>query len=150
ISVRNIYLSRHKNRLLKKTRPTRRRLALEYLEDRTLLSSGQWVAYFNGYAAAASLNNQTQIGINLLQSHGISDQTAQVIKAFDYSGAFFVQTATSVTQQDLTTRLTSIPGFVFVQEYETDKGQPAEEPGEDLIDRDALEETFGEFDYDNF
>src|SRR5262249_40256815 len=136
-------------------RKTGVRLLAELLEDRTLPSNGQWYAVFRGMAPGASQPEQTQYGQNLLHSAGVLDQDASVIAALDLSGTFLLQSPPNTTQQALTSQLQRVPGFVFVDDYESnwDPDSPPgreDEDGGDLIDRDYYEETFGPFDYYTF
>ncbi len=102
------------------------RLCLEYLEDRTLPSSGEWLAVFGGISPADNLADQTQVGQNLLVSSGVSPQAVQVVSAFDLDGTFLLQTATTVDQPTLTAELQAVPGFVFAQDAQPDPIPPAD------------------------
>src|SRR5262249_9059911 len=134
----------------------------ETLEDRNLMSTGQWFAFFNGMTPGATLDEQAGYGQNLLTASGIKPENVHVLSAIDFSGTFLVQTPTDVTQQTLTTELQPVPGFTFVQEDTQDgwdtgpdlhAGQvnpPDVEDGSDLINRDYLEANYPPFDYQRF
>jgi hypothetical protein len=137
------------------------RLFLETLEDRNLMSTGQWFAVFSGMTPAPTLDEQAGYGQNLLTASGVTPENVHVLSAVDFSGAFLVQTPTDVTQQTLTAELQSVPGFTFVQEYtregwDTGPDHPAgrvaqeKEDGGDLINRDFLKATYGEFNYQRY
>jgi hypothetical protein len=96
------------------------RLYLECLEERTLLSSGEWLAVISGISPADNLADQAQAGQDLLVNSGVSPQTVQVVSALDLSGTFRLQTATTVDQPTLTAELQGVPGFVFAQEDQPD------------------------------
>jgi hypothetical protein len=112
-------------RLPLRTRRPGARPALELLEDRTLLSGGEWLAVVGGISPGANLGEQTQYGQNLFHASGIADQNARVVAALDLSGAFLVQTPTDVGQTALAGELQAVPGFVFVQDYTPDDGPPS-------------------------
>jgi hypothetical protein len=118
-------------------------LLLELLEDRNLLSNGQWAAYFNGLTPAPTLPDQLVAGQNLLKAAGLSDQAVAVVQAVDLSGTFIVQTPGDVTQDALAAELRTVPGFVFVQDIAVDAAHaephdPEEHNGEDLFNPDGL------------
>src|SRR5262245_58278249 len=126
---------------LKKSRLARARLKVESLEDRTLMSSGQWVAVFSGVTPAANLAAQTTSGVTLLHAYGIEDDEVRVLNALDLYGTFLVQAPSGVGEETLTSELHEVPGFRFVREpwsYEVppdDEGEgegEGERPGSDL------------------
>jgi hypothetical protein len=140
-----------------RTRRASARPALELLEDRTLLSGGEWLAVVGGITPGATLQEQTQHGQNLLHASGIADQNARVVAALDLSGTFLVQAPPEADQPTLTSELQAVPGFVFVQDYTPDDGPPVigeedggDEDGGDLIDQDYYETTYGPFDFGRF
>jgi hypothetical protein len=138
-----------------KRRTVRLRPRLEQLEDRNLLSYGQWMAVFNGLSPADTLGQQAQNGANLLHASGLNDADVQVTSAVDLSGTFLVQAPPTVTQSTLTAELQNVPGFVFVQDYTPDKGAVGEDNNgginaPDLINGDAYNAQFGPFDYNAF
>ncbi len=138
------------------TRAFRGRPLLEVLEDRTLLSGGEWMAVVGGITPGTNLQEQTQYGQNLLHASGVADQDARVVAALDLSGTFLVQAPPDVDQQTLSSELQAVPGFVFVQDFvrdqdaEDDGGPVGDEDGGDLIDQDYYEQTYGPFDYATF
>src|SRR6266567_7616879 len=89
----------------RRPRPTRSAPArkacpsLELLEDRNLLSGGQWLAVFNGISPGYTLDEQTQFGRDLLHSAGLSDPDVRVVSALDLTGTFALQTPADVTQE---------------------------------------------------
>jgi hypothetical protein len=91
---------------------------LELLEDRTLLSNGQWVAVFEGLSPGTSPDEQAQYGRNLLHASGVADEDVRVVAALDLSGTFLLETPLDVTQWTVTAQLQGVPGFVFAQDYE--------------------------------
>ena len=109
------------------------RLCLELLEDRNLLSNGQWVAVFGGLTPATTFDTQAQNGQNLLQASGISTSSVQVVKALDLSGSFAVQTPLDVDQTTLTSELQVVPGFRYVQDPQQNQGV-TDSPGSPLDD----------------
>jgi hypothetical protein len=120
--VRNL-ASSHLRRFVKRFHPSNKtRPILELLEDRTLLSNGEWLAVFGGIAPGSTLDEQTQNGQNLLHLSGIADQDVSAVKALDLSGSFVVQTPPNVTQATLTSELNAVPGFVFVQDFTEPEG----------------------------
>src|SRR5262249_17737561 len=142
--------SSRRRRPVNKPRPARPLLLLEHLEDRTLPSSGQWYAVFHGMTPGETLEEQTQLGQNLLHSAGVLEQDVTVDKALDLSGTFILQTPPNVTEQTLTSELQEVPNFVFVQDYEQEpdaspEGQPEpeeEEDGGDLVNLEYYEQTY--------
>jgi hypothetical protein len=132
---------------------SRVRLSIDSLEDRNLLSSGQWQAVFQGLSPAATRPQQTINGQNLLHLSGITDQQVQLVDSFDLSGTFLLQTSTAVEEAQLQAELHAVPGFVFVQEFPPeeddvhfDQDEKNAETAEDLINRDAAPE----FNYEQF
>src|SRR5262249_54592717 len=134
-----------------KVRTGRRRLLVECLEERTLLSNGQWLAVIDGIAPTDNTADQAPPAQNPLHPIGLRDQDVPSVQAIDLSGTFVVQTPLGVTQQTLTGELQQVPGFSFVEDYTPDgaDGQ-AQDDGGDLIDLDYYEQTYGPFDYETF
>jgi hypothetical protein len=130
-----------------KIRFLRARLFLEPLEDRRLLSNGQWFAVFTGLSPGTNLPEQAQYGQILLHAAGVTDDKVQVLDALDLSGTFLIQTPVAVTQATLTSELKGVPGFVFVQDFQSDQEREDES---DLIDQEYYQNTYGPFDYSTF
>src|SRR5262245_34553482 len=84
---------------------------LQQLEDRTVPTNGQWLAVFDGLTPGADLDEQAQVGRDLLTSSGVQAEEATIARAFDLSGSFLVQTPVDVSQEALTSRLQGVPGF---------------------------------------
>lgn len=123
------------------------RALVENLEERKLLSSGEWYAVFAGMTPGNTFAQQTQLGQNLLHSAGITDSQARVIEAMDFSGAFRIQTPLATTLGQLSSTLGAVAGYILAADYtqpqisELRKVQPAAARSESL---------YGPFDYDNF
>src|SRR5687768_2410740 len=119
---------------------------VEVLEQRRLLSAGQWYAVVGGMAPGATLDQQLEHGRSLLRSSGLTSGI-QVVEALDLSGTFRIETSTTGTQEQVAERLRQVPGFIYVDEWnESDvaamrKVQPAAGRSEGL---------FGPFNYDDF
>ncbi len=133
------------------------RVMLESLENRSLLTAGNWLTVLQGLPVGADIEKQTMYGEYLIQSRGVQFVTG--IEALDLTGSFQVDTATNVTQQALQTELQKLPGFRFVEEFTP--AEPGEEsgerPGEDYIDFDAvehqypyLEPDYGDYSYEYY
>src|SRR5262249_31402081 len=114
----------HSRRRTWTARTLKFRPSLERLEDRTLPSNGQWLAGFGGISPGSALQEQTQIGQNLLLTSGVADQDVHVVSALDLSGSFVVQTPVDVDQPTLTSELQAVPGFIFAQDF------PDQPPGD--------------------
>jgi hypothetical protein len=123
----------------------RAKLLVEQLEDRNLMANGHWVAYFGGMTPAVTFQDQAKLGSNWMQAYGVN--SVEVLQAMDYSGAYLVKTDPSISEAQLTSTLSVVPGFAFVQDYtEPDvatirKIQPA---------RARFEAAYGPFDLDDF
>jgi hypothetical protein len=132
----------------RKVAPARSRLLVELLEDRTLLSGGQWMAVFEGLPTEVGITEQTQYGEGLLHSSGLADEQVRVVRALDLNGTYLLQTPVEVTHWDLVSELQGVPGFVFAQDYE--------EPPYDGTARlssphqQRSEAIFGPFNYERF
>src|SRR5688572_3828670 len=64
----------------------------EQLEVRNVLAS-QWLAVIGGLAPGDSLNEQSQLGQELLESSGVVAEEAYVVDALDLRGTFVLQTS---------------------------------------------------------
>src|SRR5262249_59411475 len=95
---------------------------LELMEDRTLLSGGQWLAVFEGLPTGVGITEQTQYGQGLLHSSGLTDEQVHVVRALDLSGTYLLQTPVEVTHWGLVSELHGVPGFVFAQPFEQEVG----------------------------
>lgn len=84
----------------KPRRPQRFQLWAEPLEDRNLLSNGQWAAFFGGMAPGLTFADQARHGDNLLRYAGVS-QDVRVVEALDMSGAFRLSTPVDWNQSSL-------------------------------------------------
>jgi hypothetical protein len=129
--------------------PLRRktRLFLEHLEDRTVPANGQWTAWFAGLAPAADFATQANSGQRLLQLGAVPTQDVSIVRAQDLSGAFIVQTSLSTTHQQLTAWLSTVPGFIWAQDYT----EPQPQDIEKVLGRvQRILNVNGPFDYDDF
>jgi hypothetical protein len=119
--------NRKKPRLRHGTRAARRlsarvRLSVECLEDRTLLSTGQWLAHVAGLPGDT---RQVQIdaAVALLHDAGLDGGNpnlppVQVINHAGADGILVLQTRTTLDQVHLTSELQRVPGFDYVEPYD--------------------------------
>jgi hypothetical protein len=126
--------NRKKRRFRRGTSPSRSlsarvRLSVECLEDRTLLSNGQWLTHITGLPGDTT---EVQIAAAkvLLHNAGLdgpspvaSRSSVQVIDHMGADGILLIQTETNIygktiDQAGLTSELQVVPGFDYVEAYD--------------------------------
>lgn len=127
---------------------------LESLEERTVMTAGQWVGTFAGLTPGASLAEQEGYGRALLRGTGLQEQDVSIVRALDLSGAFVLQTPATVSLSTLTAELQPVPGFVYAYEYTTPTaadmmGSP-NQGVQYLPPAQRSQNYFGPFDYDQY
>ena len=122
-------------------------LRVEALEDRAMPSLGQWVAVFNNLAPAEALEQQTTSARTLLNSFGVTEDEVSVVGALDLSGSYLVQTAETMTQDELNDQLGAVAGYVYSVSFE--EADPAT-LRKIMPQRARSEALFGPFDLDTF
>ena len=143
---------------LSRSLTARVRLSVECLEDRTLLSNGQWLVHITGLPGDTT---QEQIAATqaLLHNAGLdgpspvaSRSSVQVLDHMGADGILLIKTETTdygksfIDQAGLTSELQVIPGFDYVEAYDPDDdpdsrrswfptGPNQEHEGGDLVPR---------------